>query len=92
MCPVTSQTQSPAPDGRRPAVAYIRRSTDRQEQSLDDQRAAIQTYADGHGFEIQDWHQDDAVSGASAEAREAFQKMLSDIVPEHFRYPVRRII
>ena len=36
-------TRTPLPSRR--AVAYLRRSTDRQAQSLDDQRRAIETYA-----------------------------------------------
>ncbi len=51
------------------AVAYLRRSTDRQEQSLDDQRRAIEIYAKREGFEIVDWFVDDAISGTSTGAR-----------------------
>lgn len=32
-----------------PAAAYLRRSTDRQEQSIGDQRAEIRRFADEHG-------------------------------------------
>ncbi len=35
-----------------PAVAYLRRSTNRQERSLDDQRREIETYAGQHGYRI----------------------------------------
>ena len=34
------------------SAAYLRRSTDRQEQSIADQRAAIERYAQDHGFTI----------------------------------------
>ena len=59
--PVTTQPHAaPTPQ----VVAYLRRSTDRQEQSLDDQRRAIETYAEEEGFEVIQWFVDDAISGA----------------------------
>jgi len=61
------------------AVVYLRRSTDRQEQSIDDQRAVITAYAKAHGFEIIREFCDDAVSGASAANREAFQEMIQSV-------------
>ena len=57
-------------------MGYLRRSTDRQEQSLADQRRAIETYATQYGYEIVRWYEDDAVSGASVEARAGFKTML----------------
>ena len=61
MCAMTSPPHSPALNAR-PAVGYVRRSTDRQEQSLRGQRAAIQSYADKNGFDIREWYEDDAIS------------------------------
>ncbi len=60
----------------KPAVGYLRRSTDRQEQSLDDQRRVIEAYADRHGYDIVRWFEDDAISGASVDARAAFKQMV----------------
>ena len=37
-----------------PAVAYLRRSTDKQEQSLADQRAEIRRFA-GHDIQATEW-------------------------------------
>ena len=59
-------------------MAYLRRSTDKQEQSLDDQRTEVMRYADENGYEVVDEYVDDAVSGTSAAARPAFRRMIDD--------------
>jgi DNA invertase Pin-like site-specific DNA recombinase len=43
------------------AVAYLRRSTDRQEQSISDQRIAVEKYAASHGLHIGSVYTDDAI-------------------------------
>src|SRR6059036_1983907 len=60
------------------AVAYLRRSTDRQEQSLDDQRTAIKVYAAERGLPIIREYVDDAISGSTSEGRDAFQRLIAD--------------
>jgi len=61
-----------------PAVGYLRRSTDRQEQSIGDQRKAIDRYAQEHGFDILHYYIDDAISGTTSEQRKAFQELMTD--------------
>jgi len=61
------------------AVGYLRRSTDRQEQPIPDQKAAMQRYADDHGFSIAQFYTDDAISGTSTVGRHAFQSMIADV-------------
>ncbi|MCH7545267.1 MAG: recombinase family protein [Planctomycetes bacterium] len=60
------------------AVGYLRRSTDRQEQSIPDQKAAIEAYAEEHGFRVHRYYTDDAVSGTSTVGRRAFQALMAD--------------
>jgi DNA invertase Pin-like site-specific DNA recombinase len=60
------------------AVAYLRRSTDRQERSLDDQLAAIHAYAVRHGLAVLRIYTDDAISGVRSDTRGAFQSLIRD--------------
>ena len=59
------------------AVAYVRMSSDRQEASPKQQREAIEQMAEGK-YRIVRWYQDDGISGAEAEKREAFQRLITD--------------
>ncbi|MCP4591829.1 MAG: recombinase family protein [bacterium] len=60
------------------AVGYIRRSTDRQEQSIPDQKKALKEYAAEHGLRLGQLYVDDAISGTSTLGRRAFQRMIQD--------------
>ena len=60
------------------AVGYARRSTDRQEQSIGDQKRAVESWAEAEGLRLLDWYVDDAISGAATDGRDAFLKMIED--------------
>ncbi|MFM9994825.1 MAG: recombinase family protein [Phycisphaerales bacterium] len=60
------------------AVGYLRRSTDRQEQSIPDQQRALETHCREHGLTLLRCYTDDAISGTSTVGRHAFQQMMAD--------------
>ena len=60
------------------AVGYVRRSTDRQEQSIDDQKKALKQYAIEHNFRFMKYYVDDAISGTSTLKRRSFLQMIED--------------
>lgn len=62
----------------KPAASYVRRSTDRQEQSLGDQRKEIARWAAENGYRLMREFVDDAISGTTARARPGFQQMITE--------------
>lgn len=74
------------------AVGYLRRSTDRQEQSIPDQRRAIERFAEERGLAVERWYTDDAISGTSVAGRKAFQEMIADAQKPPGSRPWRTVI
>ena len=60
------------------AVLYLRRSTEKQEHSIDDQRSTVMAYAEADGYHVLREYVDDGISGADTAKREAFQQMVED--------------
>ncbi len=60
------------------AVGYIRRSTDHQDRSLNDQRNHIIQYAQKNGLLLGEIYQDDAISGTSTRGRTSFHRLMRD--------------
>ncbi len=69
-----------SPVSRIPAAQYLRMSTDKQEYSIDNQAAAIQRYADLHGFSIVKTYEDAGKSGLTIGNRNGLKALLTDIL------------
>ena len=61
------------------AAQYVRMSDDGQQYSIDNQKAAIQKYAENHGFLIVQTYADAGKSGVVLNRREALRKLLDDV-------------
>jgi len=62
----------------RPAVGYIRMSTDKQEDSPAQQKAEITKLAQRDGYRIIRWYEDHGISGAKTLKRPEFRRMIRD--------------
>lgn len=65
-------------DDRKPAVGYIRMSTDQQQDSPARQRHDIEALAQRQGFRIIRWYEDHGQTGTESSKRREFQKLLAD--------------
>lgn len=68
------------------AVAYYRMSTDKQDTSIADQKAAVEKYAAKHGYTIVRPYIDKGVSGDDTKNRKDFQKMHADASCGDFQF------
>lgn len=66
------------PTKPKPAVGYIRMSTDRQEDSPARQRRDIEALAERMGFRILRWYEDHGLTGTDSINRPEFQRLLDD--------------
>jgi DNA invertase Pin-like site-specific DNA recombinase len=62
------------------AAQYLRVSTERQEYSLDCQRAGIETYARQHNFTVCHTYVDEAKSGLEIKRRKGLSQLLQDVL------------
>ncbi len=63
---------------RKIAAEYLRRSDEKQEQSLADQAKESLRVAEAHGLKLIKTFDDDGISGATAEGRPGFMKMIEE--------------
>jgi len=63
-----------------PAAQYLRMSTERQEYSFDNQRAAIGVYAAEAGFIVTHTYDDAGKSGLDLKRRDGLRRLLNDVV------------
>lgn len=70
------------------AVGYLRRSTDRQDQSIPDQQHAIEVYCAEMGLRLSRFYTDDAISGTSSVNRKGFQDMMASAQSEQCDFGV----
>jgi DNA invertase Pin-like site-specific DNA recombinase len=63
-----------------PAAEYLRMSTEHQQYSIDNQRAAIQEYARANGFEVVKSYDDAGCSGLTIRKRSGLKQLLEDVV------------
>lgn len=63
-----------------PAAQYLRMSTEHQQYSMANQAAAVEQYAEAHGFQIIQTYSDEGRSGLVLRHRTGLQKLLADVV------------
>ena len=61
------------------AAAYVRMSTEHQKYSPQNQMAAIEEYANKHGYEIIKTYADEGKSGLNIAGRAELQQMIKDV-------------
>ena len=68
------------------AAQYLRMSTEHQQYSFDNQRAAIRAYADRMGFTITQTYSDAGKSGLVLKRRDGLRQLLSDVASGTAQY------
>ena len=72
-------------DERRPAVGYVRMSTDQQQDSPARQRQDIEGLASPQGIRIIRWYEDYGQTGTELSKHHEFQKLLGDAKADTFQ-------
>src|SRR6266478_8279527 len=63
-----------------PAAQYVRMSTEDQQYSIANQKAAIQTYAKSHGYVVASTYADAGKSGIEIKHRKELRRLLADVM------------
>jgi DNA invertase Pin-like site-specific DNA recombinase len=66
------------------AGTYLRKSTDKQEQSIDRQRGQVATYAAARGYRVVQEYVDEGIAGDVFDRRPGFQKLLAAAARHEF--------
>jgi DNA invertase Pin-like site-specific DNA recombinase len=69
-----------------PAAQYVRMSTDLQQYSIENQKAAIARYAEEHGFVVTETYADEGRSGILLQRRGALTALLKDVLSGNAGY------
>src|SRR5258706_4606504 len=69
-----------------PAAQYVRMSTEQQQYSIANQKAAIQTYAKSHGYVVASTYADAGKSGIEIKHRKELRRLLADVMSGHAQY------
>lgn len=76
---VPHEIRLPEPQGALCAAQYVRMSTDHQSYSIENQAAAIATYAQARGLEIVRTYRDDGESGLGIRNRPGLTSLIADV-------------
>jgi DNA invertase Pin-like site-specific DNA recombinase len=68
------------------AAQYVRMSTDQQQYSIANQKAAIQAYAKSHGYIVASTYVDAGKSGIEIKHRKDLRRLLADVISGHAQY------
>jgi site-specific DNA recombinase len=74
----------PKAAGGRRAGLYFRKSTDRQEDSIDRQRGGVLAYAQAHGYRMAGEYVDEGIAGDEFDKRGGLQRLLRDAAAGRF--------
>lgn len=76
-------------EASRPAAQYVRMSSERQDCSLEYQRAVIAAYALQQGYEVVRTYEDAGLSGLTIGKREGLRNLIADVVAGTAPFSVR---